>query len=299
MEYKSLPDLKHLETLSAVVELGGVAQAAKKLNIGQPAVTKRLRALDSCYGISLMHREGRQLELTEAGELVYHHARLALDQQATLFEDLTALRGGHDKLRLETTFAIGEHLLPDLLLKYSELHPNYQIETRMGYSRRIQTRLATGLSDLALLELAPDHPDILVQHWLDDEIVLVCGPGHSLFQTDIITPKQLHSLMFVMREPNSSMRLILDRELATIGIHHLPITMEVGSTDTITEMLQRGQHVSFLPYFAVEESLKRGRLHRVHIEGLSIKRTLWISRTKVSLDNNVANTFVNMLSRMD
>ncbi len=299
MEYKTLPDLKHLETLSAVVELGGVAQAARKLNIGQPAVTKRLRALDNCYGISLMQREGRQLELTEAGEMVYNHARLALDQQATLFEDLELLRGGHNKLRLETTFAIGEHLLPDLLLKYSELHPDYQIETRMGYSRRIQTRLATGLSDLALLELAPEHPDILVQSWLDDEIVLVCGHGHSLYQTDAITPDELHSLKFVMREPNSSMRLTLDRELANIGIHHLPITMEVGSTDTITEMLQRGQHVSFLPYFAVAESLKRGRLHRTRIEGLSIKRTLWISRTKTSLYNNVANSFVEMLSRTD
>jgi len=298
MEYKTLPDLKHLETLSAVVELGGVAQAARKLNIGQPAVTKRLRALDNCYGISLMQREGRQLELTEAGELVYHQARLALDQQATLFEDLAALRGGQNKLRLEATFAIAEHLLPDLLLKYSELHPDYQIETRMGYSRRIQTRLATGLSDLALLEISPEHPDILVQSWLDDEIVLVCGPGHSHYQTDAITPNQLHSLRFVMREPNSSMRLTLDRELAKINIHHLPITMEVGSTDTITEMLQRGQYVSFLPYFAVAESLKRGRLHRIRIEGLSIKRTLWISRTKASMYNNVANSFVEMLSRM-
>lgn len=299
MEYKTLPDLKHLETLSAVVELGGVAQAARKLNIGQPAVTKRLRALDNCYGISLMQREGRQLELTEAGELVYHQARLALDQQATLFEDLAALRGGQNKLRLEATFAIGEHLLPDLLLKYSELHPDYQIETRMGYSRRIQTRLATGLSDLALLELAPEHPDILVQSWLDDEIVLVCGPGHSLYQTDAITPDELHSLRFVMREPNSSMRVTLDGELAKIGIPHLPITMEVGSTDTITEMLQRGQYVSFLPYFAVAESLKRGRLHRIRTGGLSIKRTLWISRTKASIYNNVANSFVKMLSRLD
>jgi DNA-binding transcriptional LysR family regulator len=295
MEYKALPDLKHLETLKAVVELGGVAQAARKLNVGQPAVTKRLRALDNCYGVNLMYREGRQLELTEAGELVYYHARMALDQQNTLFEDLEALQGGKNKLRLETTFAIGEHLLPDLLLKYSELHPDFQIETRMGYSRRIQTRLATGLSDLALLEQAPEHPDILVQEWLNDEIVLVCGPGHHLYQSHSIEPDMLQNLRFVMREPNSSMRLTLDAALANIGIYSLPITMEVGSTDTITGMLQRGQHVSFLPHFAVVESVDRGRLHRIKIHGLHISRTLWIARTKSSSSDRVADTFIQVL----
>ena len=295
MEYKNLPDLKNLATLRAVVELGGVAQAARNLNIGQPAVTKRLRALDTCYGFNLMQREGRQLELTEAGEIVYHHARLALDQQALLQDDLEALRGGQNKLRIETTSAIGEHLLPELLLKYSELHPEHLIETRMGYSRRIQTRLATGLSELALLEQVSDHPDILVQKWLDDEVVLVCGPGHNLYRTNMIAPDVLQTLKFVMREPNSSMRMALDKELANIGIHKLPIMMEVGSSDTIKGMLQRGQHVSFLPYFAVKESLKSGGLHRINIENLSIKRTLWIARTSASLNNRAADAFIEVL----
>jgi len=51
MEYRSLPDLRNLATLKAVVEQGGVAEAGRVLNIGQPAVTKRLRALDACYGL--------------------------------------------------------------------------------------------------------------------------------------------------------------------------------------------------------------------------------------------------------
>jgi len=60
MEYKNLPDLKGLATLKAVVELGGVEQAAHKLYVGQPAVTKRLRALDVCYGIPLMQLKNRR-----------------------------------------------------------------------------------------------------------------------------------------------------------------------------------------------------------------------------------------------
>jgi len=295
MEYRNLPDLTGLATLKAVVELGGVAEAGEALHVGQPAVTKRLRALDNCYGVDLMHRNGRRLELTPAGEKVYAYARLALDHQTLLLDDLASLRAGQNRLRLEVTSDIGDHMLPDLLLRFADVYPEYRIESRMGYSRRIQTRLATGLSDLALLEQAPDHPDILVQKWLEDELVLVCGPKHPLWDSSLLPIEELSRLSYVLREPRSSMRITLEKALADIGIDQIPIAMEVGSTDTIVEMLQRGKHVSFLPRFAVEEVLNTGNLYHIKIQGLRINRTLWIARTRSNLNNAVSEAFIQLL----
>jgi len=297
MEYRSLPDLKSLATLKAVVELGGVAEASRALHVGQPAVTKRLRALDDCYGVALMQREGRRLELTGAGARVYDYARLALDHQRSLLDDLESLRAGNNSLRLEVTGAIGEHLLPELLLSFSETNPDYRIESRMGYSRRIQTRLATGLSDMALLEQSPDHPDILVQKWLEDELVLVCGPAHPLWNCEMIPLADLNQLDYVLRESRSSMRVTLDKALQDIGIERLPVAMEVGSTDTIVEMLQRGQYVSFLPRFSVEDALHENDLYHVKVEGLRINRTLWIARTRATLNNDVSEAFIQLLRK--
>ena len=295
MEYSNLPDLKSLSTLKAVVELGGVESAARALHVGQPAITKRLRSLDNCYGLQLMQRKGRRLALTAAGEKVYKFACSVLHHQLFLLEDLNALRGGEELLRLEVTHAIGEHLLPNLLLHFSERFPEYRIQSRMGYTRAIQTRLGTGLTDMALLEQAPDHPDILVQQWLDDEIVLVCGSDHPLCGSDLLPVTELSQLKYVLRESNSSMRIILDKELRDIGIKRLPIAMEVGSTDTIVEMLDRGLHVSFLPRFAVAEALTDETLYHIKIQGLRIKRTLWIARTRSNLDNEVAEAFIQLL----
>ena len=295
MEYRNLPDLSGLATLKAVVELGGVAEAGQKLCVGQPAVTKRLRALDNCYGVDLMHRKGRRLELTPAGERVYAYARLTLDHQTSLLDDLASLRVGQNRLRLEVTSAIGEHMLPDLLLRFTDTYPEYQIESRMGYTRRIQTRLATGLSDLALLELAPDHPDILVQKWLDDEVVLVCGSAHPLWGSSLIPLTELNKWSYVLREQRSSTRITLDNALHDIGIEQLPIAMEVGSTDTIVEMLQRGRHVSFLPRFVVDEALHTDSLYHIKIQGLRINRTLWIARTRSNLNNAASEAFIQLL----
>lgn len=295
MEYKNLPDVKSLATLKAVVELGGVEGAGRKLHVGQPAVTKRLRALEKCYGATLMQRKGRRLSLTDAGEYVYAYAQLVLNHQLTLLGDLESLQIGQDRLRLEATTDIGDHMLPDLLLRFSESYPQYRVESSMGYTRRIQTHLATGLCDLALLEQAPDHPDILVQKWLDDELLLVCGPKHTLWQSDVLPLDALQALKFVLREPRSSMRATLHAALTAIGIDQLPIVMEVGSTDAIIEMLQHGKHVSVLPRFAVEDRLANGELYHVKIQGLRINRTLWIARTRSNLDNRVAEAFIQLL----
>jgi DNA-binding transcriptional LysR family regulator len=74
--------------------------------------------------------------------------------------------------------------------------------------------------------------------------------------------------------------------------------MEVGSTDTIVEMLERGRHVSFLPRFAVEGAIRDGQLHHIRVEGLRIRRTLWIARTRANLDNPVAEAFIKLIREL-
>ncbi|MCG8038430.1 MAG: LysR substrate-binding domain-containing protein, partial [Candidatus Thiodiazotropha taylori] len=145
------------------------------------------------------------------------------------------------------------------------------------------------------LEQAPDHPDILVQKWLDDELVLVCGPDHPLWGCGLLPVTDLEKLHYVLREARSSMRLTLDKALKDVGVGSLPVTMEVGSTDTIVEMLQHGRHVSFLPRFTVDDGLQNGSLYHIKIQGLRIKRILWIARTRSNLNNDVAEAFISLL----
>jgi len=292
MEYNKMPDLNGWATLRAVVEKGGVTEAARVLHIGQPAVTKRLRALDSYYGMALMERIGGRLRLTPAGEKVYVLAVQTLDRLRALNEELAQLAAGKTSMRLEVTSTIGEHLLPDRLLHFNEQYPQFKVDTRMAYSRQIQTDLATGLADLGLLEIAPDHPDILVQKWMDDELWLVCGAQHPMAGTELLPVEALAELSYVLRERRSSTRETLNEALRGIGITQLDVSMEVGSTDTIIEILARGRHVSFMPRFAVRERVERGLLRHIKVTGFRIQRTLWIARHRSKLDHPVVEAFI-------
>jgi len=295
MEYLNLPDLNALAALKAVIEKGGVSEAAKVLNVGQPAVTKRLRALDQTYGTALTERVAGRLRLTEAGKKVYQFAIQTLDRQLALVDELRMLQQGSNSLRLEVSFAIGEHFLPEILLKFSERYPDFQIESRLAYTRQIQARLATGQVDLALMEDAPDHPDILVQRWMDDELWLVCGPKHPLVGTDLLPVEQLSSLSYVLRERQSSVRESMDNALRSIGIDKLKVAFEVGSTDAIVDILNRGSHVSFMPRFACNDDVREGKLFHLKITGFRIMRTLWIARHRSSLDHPVAEALISVV----
>lgn len=299
MEYKNLPDITGWAALRAIVEKGGVTEAGRVLHVGQPAVTKRLRALEACYGVPLLERVGGRLRLTSVGEKVYLLAVQTLDRQAALREDLQVLSKGKTTLRLEATVAIGEHLLPDLLLHFTERYPQYTVSSRVAYGRQVQTHLATNLADLALLETAPDHPDILVQKWMEDELWLVSGLAHPLAKTDIIPVEKLPTLDYVLRERRSAIRDTVDEALRRIGIERLKIAMEVGSSDAIVEILGHGRHVSFLPRFAVAERVKRGRLARIKVMGFRVMRTLWIARNRAALDHPVAEAFIKLLRKKD
>jgi len=295
MEYKNLPDLRGWAALKAVVEKGGVSAAALALNIGQPAVTKRLRALDDCYGVPLTERVGSRLRLTEAGEKVYMLAVQTLDRQLSLNSEMQDLASGKTHLHLEVTFAIGDHFLPEYLLRFAELHPEYKIDSRLAYSRRIELHLSSGIADLALLERAPDHPDLMIQKWKEDELWLVCGPKHPLFGQESIPVGRLADLSYVLREQKSSLRQDLDDALGRAGAGELNVVLEVGSTDTLVDVLLPSPHASFLPRFVVEERVAAGKLHRIQVEDLRIMRTLWIARHCDNLNHPVADAFIALI----
>jgi len=295
MEYKNLPDMRGWAALRAVIERGSLSAATDSLNVGQPAVTKRLRALEACYGLPLIERVGGRMRLTKAGEKVYVLAVQTLDRQLALRQELQSLAHGQSTLRLESTIAIGEHFLPQMLLKFAERHQQFKIENRLVYNRQMQSNLANRLSDVALMERAPDHPDLMVQKWMDDELWLVCGPNHPLAGEQSIPIEGLTELSYVLRERGSSPRIDLEEALDRAGIAELNVMLEVGSTDTLVEVLMPGTHASFLPRFAVESAVAAGRLHHIGVSGFHILRTLWIARHRDNVDNPAADAFISVI----
>lgn len=142
-------DLEALRTFVMGIELGSFALAAERLNRSTSAVSAHLKKLEQQSGLPLLQKAGRQLALTENGELLMAYGRrmLALNDEA-----FSALAGrnvaGSVSIGLQEDF--GEVLLPELLGQFSRAHPHVQVSARIARNAELITGVRQGELDLAL-----------------------------------------------------------------------------------------------------------------------------------------------------
>jgi len=289
-----LPDLNGLAALRAVVENGGVSAAARSLHVGQSAVTKRLRALESCYALPLTERVDGRLRLTTAGEKVYALAVQTLERQLAVQQELESMARGQYRLRLIATHDISEHFLPSLLMRFHESCPDCEIKIRVAYGQQIQQELIAGLANLALLENAPDHPEVLVQKWTDDELWLVCAPTHPRAGEESLPIEALADFAYVLRERGAVIRDTIEDAWKAAGLT-CRVEIELGPTQALIDIIKQGNYASFLPRFAVEPQVKLGELKHIQVRDFAIQRSLWIARNRCDLKHPAAEAFIDLL----
>lgn len=143
-------DLDILRSLATGMDLGSFAKAADRLGRSQSAISLQLRKLEEQLGVELLRKQGRNLTLTEAGEVMLGYARrlLALNDEA-----VTAVRGprvsGTLRFGLPQDFA--ETWFPATLAQFSRAHPQTQIAVTVGRNSELLQRLDEGELDLILI----------------------------------------------------------------------------------------------------------------------------------------------------
>lgn len=122
----TLPPLAALHAFALVAETGSLTAAAARLNVTQPAVSRRLRELEATLGTALLRRGANAVVLTEAGTRYAEAVRGALDVLRSATADLGAGAHGPLRVRAYTTWAL-RWLIPRLP-RFRARHPGIEIE---------------------------------------------------------------------------------------------------------------------------------------------------------------------------
>jgi DNA-binding transcriptional LysR family regulator len=150
-EHKAV-DLRHLRAFAAIVDSGGFARAAIRLNLSQPALSRQIAALESNLGVPLFDRLGRRALLTSEGEDLLRRSRRLLSDADSLGERARALKGGHTGLlRVGSTPQAMETLLAGFLARYRRRHPGVEVQLIEDGGARLPARLEHGDVHLALV----------------------------------------------------------------------------------------------------------------------------------------------------
>ena len=260
--------LHHLRLFHAVAERRGFSRAAEALHISQPAVSKAVRELEGQVGTPLLERGPGGVRLTEAGAALAARATELFAVERAAEEELRALRGlAGGSLRVGASTTVATYYLPPLLAAFHASHPGVTLALTSANTQAVLELLARREIEVALVEGPVDDPGFAVTPWHVEPMLFVAAPTHRLARRRrAIAAAELSEEIFVVREPGSGTREVVERALAQAGI--VPRrTLEVGSTEAIKQVVAAGLGVAMVAEAAAADQIALGRLTVLAVGG--------------------------------
>jgi len=177
-------DLRHLIALKAIADEGSFGRAAERLGYTQSAVSQQIATLERIVGLRLIDRPGgpRAISLTEAGRILLRHADAIQARLLAAKADMSALEAGDaGRLRVGTFQSVGAKIIPTLLRRFSESHPQVEVVLRESQDEsELLEMIERGELDLTFwtLPVAPGPYETV--ELLADPYVLVVPAGSPL-----------------------------------------------------------------------------------------------------------------------
>lgn len=286
-------EIASLKAFVAVAETGSFSRAAETLFITQPAISKRVAALESDLGVPLFDRLGRGIQLTEAGTRFSISARRILSDLATSREEIRTLSSSiSGRLRLATSHHIGIHRLPPVLKAFTQAHPGVDLDLLFMDSEEACKQVADGIIELAVVTL-PERVEaqLITDLVWPDPLVIVCANEHPLAQTRRVSPSILADHAAVLPARGTVTRTILFDALSPFEVA-VTTALETNYLETIKVMVSVGMGWSSLPRSMLDESVCE-----VPVEGLQMQRQLGSVRLRGRTLSRAAEAFTGLLSQ--
>lgn len=278
-------NLKKLQTFVLVTQKGSFSDAAKSLNLSQPAISSQIKGLEEDLEVRLVDRSSNSIELTSAGHYVYEMGVQILEKceelvnRAKSFQD--PLTG---QLSVGASTIPGTYLLPKWIRSFHERFPQLFIKNEISDSLEIQTRLINKKVDVAITGAYMDSPLIVSKPIQSESLVLVTPKDHPLSNSSS-NPNltELISYPMVLREEGSGTRLAMEKGLSDSGINikELNVVAHFGSTEAILAAVEAGLGISFVPKWAAAQAAKEGRIS-VLTTNETLQQTYYLSFLKGS-----------------
>jgi molybdate transport repressor ModE-like protein len=291
-------DTTRMRLLVEIEQRGSLSAAAEVIGIGQPSASQHLRLLEAAAGQRLVERSSRGSTLTEAGRVLAARAAQALASLEAAREELAGLAGIQTgTIRLGASTAPGAYLLPDTLGCFRRDFPGVMVEVQIAASGEILRRLLSGGVQLAIVGAQEADARIALAPFLEDEIVGVAKPDTLPLKAGKLDPRHILSVPLLCREPGSSSRALVERELQQIGVSPLGV-WELGATDAVKRAAREGLGIAFLSRYAVAEDVERRELESFRLKGRRpLRRSFSVARLAGKPPSPAEAAFVSTLTR--
>lgn len=193
-------ELRHLRYFVAVAEERHFGRAAERVGIGQPPLSQQIQALERELGTQLLRRIPRNIELTDAGEVLLREARIILAQAEHAIACVgRASRGELGKLRIGMTPAASfNSFVTETMRTFQKIYPDILITLREQDSAHLFNALIEGDIDVAFVRPPTDNDRIALDGLFEEPLVVALPAGCSLAQAPSLAMAALAEEPFIV-----------------------------------------------------------------------------------------------------
>jgi DNA-binding transcriptional LysR family regulator len=249
-----MAELRHYRYFVEIARRGTFTAAAEALNMTQSGLSEQILQFERECGSPLFNRGHSGATLTPAGEYLLPQAESLLAKAAETREGLASFRNGYqDRLRVSSVLGPLQSWLPAALAEFAQVRPHVQLQVHHNHSvQEILTGVAGDHLDVGVVSLRPSAParsrhEVLVQRvLLDEDLVLLAPPGHSLAQLAHVTPRDLEGAPLVAFPADYNVRQIIDAWCRCGGSEPI-VAAETGALEVMLHLIVSGVGVAIVP----------------------------------------------------
>ena len=281
-------DVRQLRYFMEVVGAKSFTKAAERVHVAQPALGFQVRKLEDELGSPLLVRHSRGVEPTEAGLVLLKHAQVILRQVELARQEVIDLAGPpRGSLVLGITPTASALLATRIVQDCSATYPGIALNLVEGLSEEVMKWLDEGRIDLGFTYNPEAVKGIETQALLTEDLFLVVPADNGLKDEQRIAFNRLERHSMILPSRPRGTRMLLEQAAAERGVR-LQVSCEVDSVATVRELVEAGIGATVLPYGAVQDSVRDGRLHAIRIDRPRISRTLYIAHLNRGAQSNAA-----------
>jgi DNA-binding transcriptional LysR family regulator len=257
-----------------------VSRAAEALYLTQPAITARLKSLESGLGVELFVRTGRGMKLSDAGRAFLPYAERTLatvDEGRQLVANLR--QGSVGALVIAAAPAVSTYVLPGILRAFRSTYPNVRLGVRTGHTEEVLEMVLRAEAHIGIGRPIR-HQDVELIPLFDDEMLLVVAARHPFASRGKVSMAELAEERLILFDRTSSYHELTSNVFRQAGV--VPSsTLELDNVEAAKKMVQQGLGVALLPRMALASELKSRSLRPVKLVGApTLRRPIVALRRK-------------------
>ncbi|MGL4731067.1 MAG: selenium metabolism-associated LysR family transcriptional regulator [Clostridium sp.] len=288
-------DFKQLEAFITVAKLRSFSKAANAIYLSQPTISSNISSLEKELKIQLFDRTSKEVNLTPAGESFLEYATDIINTRNNSIVEMSNFNNNiSGRLNVSASTTPCNSILPSLIKQFNDNYSNVKFNIKEQGSVGIIKDILDLNCEIGLVGTMVHNKKIKSYEIMEDELVIVSRKELSM--PDVLRVEELLNYKFIIREKESATRKTLENALedANLDSSKLKVLCEVNNLDAQIKMLKLGLGVVILSKALCKELSKDENLKVSTVEGLDLKRHIYLVVSSRRTLTPIATAFLNM-----